>query len=74
MEVTGGFALAMLVDPAVVAPVLCQPSTPFAIGPTRSRDVNLSPADLDMIAEARTYLPVLLREIRRLRNQAGCDS
>ena len=46
---TGGFALAMLVDPAVVAPVLCQPSTPFAIGPTRSRDVNLSPADLDIV-------------------------
>ena len=46
---TGGFALAMMVDPAVVAPVLCQPSTPFAIGPTRSRDVNLSPADLDIV-------------------------
>jgi len=46
---TGGFALAMLVDPAVVAPVLCQPSTPFAIGPTRSRDVNLSPGDLDIV-------------------------
>ena len=46
---TGGFALAMMVDPAVAAPVLCQPSTPFAIGPTRSRDVNLSPADLDIV-------------------------
>ena len=32
---TGGFALAMMVDESVVAPVLCQPSTPFAIGPTR---------------------------------------
>ena len=46
---TGGFALAMTGGPAVVAPVLCQPSTPFAIGPTRSRDVNLSPADLDIV-------------------------
>ena len=46
---TGGFALAMTVDESVVAPVLCQPSTPFAIGPTRSRDVNLSPADLDIV-------------------------
>ena len=29
---TGGFALAMMVDPSVVAPVLAQPSTPFCIG------------------------------------------
>ena len=46
---TGGFALAMMVDPAVVAPVLCQPSTPFAIGGARSRDLNLSPGDLDIV-------------------------
>ncbi len=46
---TGGFALAMMVDTAVVAPVLCQPSAPFAIGSTRSRDLNLSPGDLDIV-------------------------
>ena len=46
---TGGFALAMTVDPAVVAPVLCQPSTPFAIGSARARDLNLSPGDLDIV-------------------------
>ena len=46
---TGGFALAMMVDPAVVAPVLCQPSAPFAVSPSRSRDLNLSPADLDIV-------------------------
>ncbi len=46
---TGGFALAMMVDPAVVAPVVCQPSAPFPIGSTRSRDLNLSPGDLDII-------------------------
>jgi len=28
---TGGFALAMMVDESVAAPVLCQPSTPFAV-------------------------------------------
>ncbi len=49
MCVTGGFALAMMVDESVVAPVLCQPTTPFAIGPTRSRDLNLSSADLDTV-------------------------
>lgn len=46
---TGGFALAMMVDDSVVAPVLCQPSAPFAVTPARSRDLNLSPGDLDLV-------------------------
>jgi dienelactone hydrolase len=46
---TGGFALAMMVDPSVVAPVLAQPSTPFPVTPKRSADLNLSPADLDAV-------------------------
>jgi dienelactone hydrolase len=48
---TGGFALAMMVDPAVAAPVVAQPSAPFAVTPGRSRDVNLSPADLVTVKE-----------------------
>jgi dienelactone hydrolase len=48
---TGGFALAMMVDPAVAAPVLAQPSAPFALTPGRSRDLNLSPADLKTVKE-----------------------
>ena len=48
---TGGFALAMMVDPAVAAPVLAQPSAPFAVSPGRSRDLNLSPADLATVKE-----------------------
>jgi dienelactone hydrolase len=43
---TGGFALAMMVDTSVAAPVLAQPSAPFAVSPERARDLNLSPADL----------------------------
>ena len=43
---TGGFALAMMVDDSVAAPVLAQPSAPFAVSPSRSRDLNLSDADL----------------------------
>jgi len=43
---TGGFALAMMVDAPVEAPVLCQPSVPFTVGRKRSADLNLSPADL----------------------------
>ncbi len=46
---TGGFALAMMVDDSVTAPVLCQPSAPFPVSPARSRDVNLSPGDLDIV-------------------------
>lgn len=48
---TGGFALAMMVDDSVAAPVLCQPSTPFAVSPARSRDLNLSPADLATVKD-----------------------
>lgn len=48
---TGGFALAMMVDTSVVAPVLAQPSAPFAIGRKRSQDLNLSPADLATVKE-----------------------
>jgi dienelactone hydrolase len=48
---TGGFALAMMVDTSVVAPVLAQPSAPFAIGGKWSRDVNLSPSDLAVVKE-----------------------
>jgi len=55
---TGGFALAMMVDEAVAAPVLCQPSAPFTVGRRRSADLNLSPADLDTV---------------RRRAEAGCQ-
>jgi hypothetical protein len=46
---TGGFALAMMVDESVAAPVVAQPSAPFAIGRTRGADLNLSPADLGTV-------------------------
>jgi dienelactone hydrolase len=48
---TGGFALAMMVDDAVAAPVLAQPSLPFPVGRTRAADLNLSPADLGRVRE-----------------------
>ncbi len=46
---TGGYALAMLADAPIAAPVLAQPSAPFAITPGRGRDLGLSPADLDAV-------------------------
>lgn len=48
---TGGFALAMMVDTAVAAPVVAQPSVPFAVSPKRSADLNLSPEDLATVKE-----------------------
>lgn len=46
---TGGFALAMMVEESVAAPVLCQPSVPFPVGRRRASDLNLSPADNDAV-------------------------
>ena len=46
MCLTGGFALATMVDPSVAAPVVAQPSLPSAIGKRRGADLGLSPADL----------------------------
>jgi dienelactone hydrolase len=48
---TGGFALAMMVDPSVAAPVLAQPSLPFPVGKARAADLNLSPADLSAVKQ-----------------------
>ena len=46
---TGGFALAMMVDDSLAAPVVAQPSTPFAIGRRRAKDLNLSERDLEAV-------------------------
>lgn len=45
MCLTGGFGLAMLVEPAVTAPVLSQPATPFPIGRKRKASLGLSADD-----------------------------
>ena len=48
---SGGFALGMMVDTVMVAPVLSQPSMPFALGKTARRgDLNLSPEDAERVA------------------------
>lgn len=51
MCLTGGFALAMAVDPSILAPVLSQPSLPFGVLPSQKRDLGID----DMT----------LREVRR---------
>jgi dienelactone hydrolase len=48
---SGGFALGMMVDDIMVAPVLSQPSMPFSVGKARAADLNLSPDDAIVIAQ-----------------------
>jgi dienelactone hydrolase len=46
---TGGFALAMATHPSLLAPVLSQPSLPFATRPAQRAAIDCSPADLDAV-------------------------
>ena len=48
---TGGFALAMMADAPVLAPVLSQPSLPLPVGVRRKRDLGLSDADLEKVKQ-----------------------
>lgn len=48
---SGGFALAMMVDGHVAAPVLSQPSMPFPLTPSLGADLNLTPADLAIVKQ-----------------------
>ena len=48
---SGGFALGMMVDDIMLAPVLSQPSLPFTMGKDRKTDLNLSPDDAAVIAQ-----------------------
>src|SRR5262245_56098728 len=48
---TGGFALGMMVDDIMLAPVLSQPSLPFPVSPARRRAVGVSNADLARVKE-----------------------
>ena len=50
---TGGFALAMMTEPAVVAPVVSQPSLPLTIGPGAARRRGEIDVSADEIACAR---------------------
>ena len=46
MCMTGNFALSLMVDPSVMAPVLSQPSLPFGLGRERRAGLHLSDDDL----------------------------
>ncbi|MFO0548017.1 MAG: dienelactone hydrolase family protein [Polyangiaceae bacterium] len=46
---TGGFALGMMVDDRMLAPVLSQPSVPFALSKAHRRDLGVDDATLERI-------------------------
>jgi len=48
---TGGFALGMMVDDRMLAPVLSQPSLPLPFGARRRRSVGISDRDLEVVRE-----------------------
>ena len=51
MCLTGGFALGMMVDDVVLAPVLSQPSLPFPTSRARRRDVGISDEDVARVQQ-----------------------
>ncbi|MBK9032731.1 MAG: dienelactone hydrolase family protein [Myxococcales bacterium] len=58
MCLTGGFALGMMVDERVIAPVLSQPSLPFAVTGRHRRAIGVD-ADTCAAIAARADVPVL---------------
>ncbi|MUL46718.1 dienelactone hydrolase [Mycobacterium sp. CBMA293] len=46
---TGGYALAMATDDVILAPVLSQPSLPVGLTAKRRRNIDISPADLEVV-------------------------
>lgn len=54
MCLTGGFALTMMLEPAVIAPVLSQPSLPLplpGLATKNSPEIDIAPRDLDKVAQ-----------------------
>jgi dienelactone hydrolase len=70
---TGGFALATAVDDAVLAAVMSEPSVPFALGPRRSRDLGLSPAETTAV-QGRTQDGLCLMALKFSKDMAVPDS
>jgi len=51
MCMTGNFALSLMVDPSVMAPVLSQPSLPFGVSRGHRAGIHVSDADLAVVKE-----------------------
>jgi dienelactone hydrolase len=48
---TGNFALSMMLEPAMLAPVLSQPSLPFPVSAKHKRSIDISPDDLAVVKQ-----------------------
>lgn len=60
MCLTGNFALALMLEPCMLAPVLSQPSLPFALTPAHARDLHLNDVELSAVKQrAQEGCPVL---------------
>jgi dienelactone hydrolase len=70
---TGGFALAMAVEPAVVAPVLSQPGLPAPLGERRKQALGLDGTDLARV-KARTAAGDLRVLGLRFSDDPGCPA
>jgi dienelactone hydrolase len=66
---TGGFALGMMVDDTMLAPVLSQPSLPFGVTASRRRAVGISDADLARV-QARAAQGACLLGLRFTEDKA----
>ncbi len=73
MCLTGGFALAAAVEPAVLAPVGSQPSAPIPVGRKRRRDLGMSAGEAEVVSgRARTEGLCLLG--LRFSEDKGCPA
>jgi dienelactone hydrolase len=70
---SGGFALAMAVDDEMLAPVLSQPSMPFAVGKARAGALGLSDADLARVKEHVTNDDLCVLGLRFSKDMAVPD-
>ena len=60
MCLTGGFALSLMADDSVIAPVASQPSLPFGISSGHKKALGISPDDLEKAkARAEEGVPIL---------------
>jgi dienelactone hydrolase len=71
---SGGFALAMAVDDEMLAPVLSQPSMPFAVGKARAGALGLSDADLARVKDRVTNDDLCVLGLRFSKDRAVPDA
>jgi dienelactone hydrolase len=64
MCLTGDLALSLMVDESVMAPVLCQPSLPFALSNKHKRDLHVSDQQLQCIKQRVASGPVKVLGVR----------